>query len=154
VTDHLLVGPFWTRIEAAHRTGIPEEELLSRPDVIHIGGRSLPEAYVAFQFDRSGIRRDLARVVLALRGRYDDIEIANWLVRENPHLLGTTPLAWLNHRHRLDRVLDAAAHCSRGLPVADVPQGDAVTSPSSAHRATPRQRSPAPQPTMRPASSH
>lgn len=104
-----LQGPFLTRGEAAQRSALPPDELSRRPDLLHIGGRMLEEVYFAFQFDSRGIRRDVATVVLALRGKLDDLAIASWLTTPNTMLNGDTPLAWLTRRGGTHRVLAAAA---------------------------------------------
>jgi hypothetical protein len=52
--------------------------------------------------------KDIGRVVLTLRGRWSDIEIADWLVRQNPDLKEITPLAWIQHGLGLHPALRAA----------------------------------------------
>lgn len=109
MTDRLLVGPFLTRSEAAAIAGVPPAQLRHRPDLVKIGGRQLPEVYCRFQFDSGGIRRDIGVVVLAMHGRFDDLTIADWLVRTNPALLGESPLDRLNRTRSPAGVLDALA---------------------------------------------
>jgi hypothetical protein len=62
--------------------------------LLHVGGRYLEEVYFEFQFDKSGIKRDLGTLVQALHGRFADIEIADWLARPNRLLNGYSPLQW------------------------------------------------------------
>ncbi len=109
MTGRVLLGPFLTRADAAERAGLAPAAIRLRPDLIHIGGRLLPEVYCRFQFGSTGIRRDIGTVVLAMRGICDDLTIADWLVRPNPALHGDTPLAQLNRTHTPARVLDALA---------------------------------------------
>lgn len=109
MTDRVLVGPLLTRSEAATMAGVPAEALPYRPDLVKIGGRHLQEAYCRFQFGPAGIRTDVGGVVLAMQGRWDDLTIADWLVRGNPALRGESPLDRLNRTHSLAEVLDALA---------------------------------------------
>ena len=92
MTDHILIGHFLLRSEAAQRAGISNDELARRPDLLHIGGTWLEEVYFEFQFDEFGVRRDLASVVQLLRRSFDDLTIAEWLARPNEELGGATPL--------------------------------------------------------------
>ncbi|MDF1595659.1 MAG: hypothetical protein P1T08_06140 [Acidimicrobiia bacterium] len=108
MTERVLVGPFLTRNEAARRAGLAARELPLRLDLLRIGGRGRHEAYFAFQFDSTGIRRDLGSVVLLLRGSSDDLTIADWLVKKNLALLEASPLTWLNRGGALEPVLMAA----------------------------------------------
>ena len=77
----VLKGPFLDRASDAQRSGIDPQELRLRPDVLRIGGRSLPEVYFAFQFDDGGLRPDLAAIVRRLRAEFSDEEIADYLAR-------------------------------------------------------------------------
>ena len=95
MTDHILIGHFLLRSEAAQRAGISKEELVRRPDLLHIGGTWLEEVYFEFQFDEFGIRRTLGSVVQQLRRNSDDLTIAEWLARPNEELGGATPLRML-----------------------------------------------------------
>jgi hypothetical protein len=74
-----------------------------------VGGTHLEEVYFGFQFDRSGIRRDLGGVVQRLRRRYDDVTIADWLARPNEHLGAVTPLRWIAMGHDTRHLAEAAA---------------------------------------------
>jgi hypothetical protein len=89
----VLLGPFLTRGHAAALAGLAPEEIRLRPDLLRIDG--LNEAYFGFQFDAKGIRRDIGAVVLALRGVAADLEIADWLIRDQIELRGKAPLEWL-----------------------------------------------------------
>jgi hypothetical protein len=109
MTERVLLGPFLTRVEAGRRSGLAEEDVLHRPDLLRVGGRMYKEAYFAFQFGRTGVRRDVGSVVLAMRGRVDDVTIADWLVRSTSSLLGSSPLSWMNRGGNLESVLSAAA---------------------------------------------
>ncbi len=95
MTEHILIGHFLLRREAARRAGISPEEVTQRPDLLRIGGTWLEEVYFAFQFDESGIRSDLGHLVRELRRSFDDMTIADWLARPNEALSGATPLRWL-----------------------------------------------------------
>ncbi|NND03691.1 MAG: hypothetical protein HKN91_12985 [Acidimicrobiia bacterium] len=90
-----LRGPFLTRREAARRAGSAVEQLVRRPDLLRLGGSSLEEVYFAFQFDESGVRPDLGRLVQMLRQDHDDIDIGHWLVEPQSDLGLATPLDWL-----------------------------------------------------------
>lgn len=155
MSEIVLQGPFLTRSQAARRSGAKKAELPDRPDLLHIGGRWTEEVYFAFQFDHHGIRPDIGRVVTALKGRWEDEVIADWLVRPNTKLVGATPLAVFNGPHGLDRVLHAIA--SDVSPVGDVGAGDGLDPtpvaagppeirPGRRGRATPRRRTAFPHP--------
>ncbi len=106
--ERILLGHFLTRHEAAKRSGMSGNEVLHRPDLLHIGGTWLEEAYFGFQFDDLGVRSDLASVVRPLRDRFDDIVIADWLARPNEMLSAYSPLRWLALGGDISRVEDAA----------------------------------------------
>ncbi len=88
--------------------GIPSVEATHRPDLLRIGGTYLEEVYFAFQFDATGIRRDLGRVVQRLHRNHDDITIADWLARPNADLLHMSPLEWARSGRDPSRLLEAA----------------------------------------------
>lgn len=77
----ILKGPFLLRADAARLAGIDPEELRLRPDVLRIGGTHLEEVYFAWQFDEAGVRPRIGQIVRALRDRFDDEEIADYLAR-------------------------------------------------------------------------
>lgn len=52
----VLVGPFWTRLEATDDLGCTDECLLGRDDVLRIGARLTEEVYPAYQFDHHHVR--------------------------------------------------------------------------------------------------
>lgn len=104
----MLVGHFMSREGAARRAGVSCREVQQRPDLLRIGGRWLPEVYFAFQFDDTGIKRDLGSVVLQLRRSYDDVEIADWLARPNRMLDQVSPLRWSASGRRWQKLADAA----------------------------------------------
>ena len=83
-----------SRERAARCAGVSCDEVRQRPDLLRIGGTWLPEVYFAFQFDETGIKRDLGSVVLELSGGYNDVEIADWLARPNRLLDQLSPLRW------------------------------------------------------------
>jgi hypothetical protein len=92
VKEHILVGHFLLRSEAATRAGISKDEVVHRPDLLRVGGIWLEEVYFEFQFDEFGIRGNLGSVVRELRHRFDDLTIAEWLADPNELLAGATPL--------------------------------------------------------------
>ncbi len=103
----VLLGPFYTRHEAARRANLPAPELAVRLGLIRLAGRfSVEEAYLAFQFDADGIRSDIAEAVERLTRRLDPCRTADWLVRPHPDLAGKAPLEWLRSGGRLETVLD------------------------------------------------
>jgi hypothetical protein len=107
MSDHVLLGPFLTRAQAARWAGAVAASLPHRPDLLRIPG-PLGEAYFAFQFDEFGVRPDLSRVVRSLHGHVSDVAVASWLVEPNPALDNSSPLGWLNGGGSGDRVLEAA----------------------------------------------
>ena len=92
MTEHILVGHFLLRSEAAQRAGLSNAELVERPDLLRIGGVWLEEVYFEFQFDKFGIRENLGSVVRELRRSFSDLAIAEWLAIPNEALAGATPL--------------------------------------------------------------
>lgn len=104
----VLLGPFLTRADAAARSGLSPHDIAARPDLLRIGKPPLDEAYFAFQFGPTGIRRELGAVVLALKGRCDDLVIADWLLRPNPRLRNGSPLTWLREGGDYHRAVEAA----------------------------------------------
>ena len=108
MTGRVLQGPFLTRAQAGRLAGVPGWVIVHRPDLLAIRSRWLQEAYFAFQFDDTGVRPDLGRVVQHLKGRVPDIDIADWLVRPNHALHGLTPLRFLAMHPQVERVLAAA----------------------------------------------
>jgi hypothetical protein len=75
---------------------------------LRIGGTFLEEVYFAFQFDGTGIRRDLGRVVQRLHRNHDDVTIADWLARPNPALSHLSPLEWARSGRNPSSLLEAA----------------------------------------------
>ena len=96
MSDVVLVGPFWTRSEAAAYLGITGDELLDRNDVVRLEGRWLEETYPSLQFRNNEIRHEVAEVVVQVGDEVPGAAIADWLSRPNP-LLGTmSPIDWFN----------------------------------------------------------
>lgn len=116
MAERILVGHFITRTQAAQRAGLPSEEILHRPDLLRVGGTWLEEVYFEFQFDRFGIKAELASVIRDLRGHFDDLTIADWMARPNHVLSGATPLRWLGTGGSADHVAKAAANAGPSLP--------------------------------------
>ena len=108
MAESVLLGHFLTRREAASRAGIDAMTLVTRRDVLRIGGRSLEEVYFAFQFGQDGLRPEVGNVVAALASAWDHLTIARWLTRSNRRLEGHAPLVWLNAGRDHRRVVDAA----------------------------------------------
>ena len=121
MTERVLQGPFLTRAAAARRAGVPVGEIVHRPDLLQVGGKTYKEAYFAFQFDRSGIRHDVGRLVLALRGKLDDATIADRLVRANVELNNLSPLSWLNRGGDVAQATDAIREVMSAVPGSSVP---------------------------------
>lgn len=109
MNQHVLQGPFLTRREASRRSHVPARFLAHRPDLLHIGGKSLPEVYLAFQFDEHGVRPDFAHVVEHLKARFGDREICEWLATPQPELGFATPISFLHAGGDPDQVIAAAA---------------------------------------------
>lgn len=97
MSERVLQGPFLTCDEACDRCGLCADELSHRPDLLHIDGPGHEDAYFAFQWDGCRIRQDVGAIVMNLRGRYGDLDIADWLVSPNAQLANETPLLWLRH---------------------------------------------------------
>lgn len=107
MSDLVLVGPFWTRSEAASYLGISSSELLERTDVVRIEGRWLEETYPALQFHDHEVRYEIATIVEAVGDELPGTAIADWLSRANP-LLGTmSPIDWFNAGLSLKAALEA-----------------------------------------------
>ena len=114
----VLLGPFFTRHEAAQRAHLPPTQLLEHDGLIRLAGSfSVEEAYFAFQFDGSGIRSDVATVVETLERRFDACRSADWLARPHSDLNGKAPLEWLRTGGRPDAVLELAGHLDESAPV-------------------------------------
>lgn len=96
MSDLVLVGPFWTRSEAASYLGISAEDLCRRSDVVRIEGRWLEETYPAAQFTDHEVRYEVATIVETVGDDLPGAAIADWLSRPNPLLGGMTPLAWFD----------------------------------------------------------
>lgn len=109
MAESVLLGHFLTRREAAGLAGLDTVKLVTRQDLLRIGGRSLEEVYFGFQFGPDGIRADIASVVSALADQWDHLTIAHWLSRENSKLDGLTPLGWIDGGRNVSHVLKAAA---------------------------------------------
>lgn len=136
MSELVLKGPFLTRAQAAHRSGLPADLLPDRPDLLHIRSSFSQEVYFEFQFDDHGIRPDIAHVVRVMRTHADELTIADWLVRANPELAGVSPLSYLNGHGSIERVLrlDIDSHTEIGdtaplhvAPLMDRPPTDEST---------------------------
>jgi hypothetical protein len=107
----VLQGPFLTRKQAARALGVDRDQIRGRPDLLRVTGL-LEECYFEFQCQSDRLMKDVGRVVLAMRGQLTDIEIADWMVRQNSDLREMTPLAWIQHglgMHTAIRVATASA---------------------------------------------
>ncbi len=105
----VLVGPFWTRLEATEDLGCDDACLLGRADVLRIGARLSEEVYPAFQFEHHHVREEIADIVaLLLRSDVTGAVIADWMVEPNPDLGGKSPLKWLDLNQPEKDVLEAA----------------------------------------------
>ena len=107
MSDVILVGPFWTRSEAAAYLGITGDELLERTDVLRLEGRWLEETYPALQFKDNDVRHEVATVVEAADDDLPGAAIADWLSRNNPMLGAMTPLDWFNAGLSIKTALNA-----------------------------------------------
>ena len=108
MAESVLLGPFLTRRQAAQMAGVDAVSLVTRRDVLRIGGRSLEEVYFAFQFGPSGVRSDVCSIVASLTTDWDHLTIAHWLSRGNNKLDGLSPLVWLDGGRDVSQVLRAA----------------------------------------------
>ena len=126
MSDVVLVGPFWTRSEAASYLGITGDELLERTDVVRLEGRWLEETYPALQFRDNDVRPEVATIVAAVGEELPGAAIADWLSRSNPLLGAMSPIDWFNAGLSIQMALtaihadvdDARARVSASVPVA------------------------------------
>lgn len=122
MSDIVLVGPFWTRAEAAAYLGITPQELRSRNDVLRLEGRWLEETYPALQFCDHEIRFEVSAVVEFVHAYLPGTAIADWLTRPNPALGSLTPMEWFNTGQDLNTALhvaqaDVETEANRSRPV-------------------------------------
>ena len=108
MSDLVLVGPFWTRAEAAEYLGITPNELCARRDVLRLEGQWLEETYPALQFCDHEVRFEVAAVVDFVRSDLRGTAIADWLTRPNPALGSLTPMEWFKTGQDLNTALDVA----------------------------------------------
>ena len=138
MNQHILQGPFLTRAEASRLSHVPDRFLAHRPDLLHIGGRWLPEVYFAFQFDGHGVRPEFARVVEHLKERYGDREICEWLATPQPELGFATPIGFLKAGGDPDLVLAAAVRDGPVAPPVETAERPApIEPPDTPARAMP-----------------
>lgn len=123
MSDVVLVGPFWTRDEAAEYLCMSAAEVRSRDDILRIEGHWLEETYPALQFADHEVRFEVASVVEFLREQLPGQAIADWLTRPNPALGALTPMQWFDSGNDVDTALHAAR--------ADVDAAAARTAPHS-----------------------
>ena len=144
MSDHVLVGPFLTRAQAARRAHLSREDTRHRPDLLRLGGQWLEETYFSFQFDGSGIQPDIAHAVQSLKALAGDEAIADWLVRPNRHLQHSAPLGLLRSGADHGRVVAVAeADFGAGSPPAGPapsPAGDSPGKPEALDDRRPAQR--------------
>lgn len=107
MSDVVLVGPFWTRSEAASYLGISGADLLRRTDVVRLEGRWLEETYPAFQFRDNEVRHEIATIVSAIGNDLPGAALADWLCRANPLLGAMSPIAWFEAGLSLKTALTA-----------------------------------------------
>ena len=107
MSDLVLVGPFWTRSEAASYLGISPDTLRERTDVVRIEGRWLEETYPALQFEDHEVRFEISTIVKAIGMELPGAAIADWLSRSNPLLAAMTPLDWFDAGLSLQTALTA-----------------------------------------------
>lgn len=107
MSDVVLVGPFWTRAEAASYLGITGAELLERTDVVRLEGRWLEETYPALQFRDNDVRHEVATIVATVGDDLPGAAVADWLTRANPLLGAMSPIDWFNAGLSLKMALQA-----------------------------------------------
>jgi len=81
VSDIVLVGPSWTRAEAAKCLGIAPGALRARSDILRLEGRWLEETYPALQFTDHEVRVEVSAVVEFAGSDLPGAAIADWLTR-------------------------------------------------------------------------
>lgn len=108
MSDVVLVGPFWTRSEAAAYLGISAAELRARADILRIEGRWLEETYPALQFSDHEVRFEVAAVVDFVGAELPGAAIADWLTRPNQALGALTPLQWFDSGQDVNTALQVA----------------------------------------------
>jgi hypothetical protein len=107
MSDIVLVGPFWTRSEAASYLGISGGDLRQRTDVLRVGGHWLEETYPAFQFRDGDVRHEVAAILEEAGDELTGAAIADWLSRANPMLGTMSPIAWFDAGLSLKTALTA-----------------------------------------------
>ena len=108
MSDIVLVGPFWTRSEAADYLGITPGQLCARSDVLRIEGHWLEETYPALQFCDHEVRFEVAALVEFVSPDLPGAAIADWLTRPNPALGTLTPMQWFETGQDLNAALNVA----------------------------------------------
>ena len=108
MSDVVLVGPFWTRVETANYLGISAAEVRLRDDILRIEGHWLEETYPALQFAAHEVRFEVASVVEFLREQLPGQAIADWLTRSNVALGALTPMQWFDAGNDLNTALHVA----------------------------------------------
>lgn len=107
MSDIVLVGPFWTRAEAAAYLGVTADELSERNDVLRLEGTWLEETYPALQFHDGSVRHEITAIVAEVAGELPGTVIADWLCRTNQLLGAMSPLDWFNSGLSLKTALAA-----------------------------------------------
>jgi hypothetical protein len=111
------MGHSWTRATVAAHLGISPQAVATHPHLLRIDGPLCYDAaYPALQFDANGVRLDIAVAGMLARRRVPVDEVCDWLVRPNPRLGATSPLAWLDTFGSLQPVLEALPPPSGTLP--------------------------------------
>lgn len=89
-------GHFLTREEAVEVSGIPGPQLVSRDDVLRLGGsHAIEEVYPAFQFETGSPVPAMATVLVALQSKLGSWGSAAWLTTPRNELAGFTPYDWM-----------------------------------------------------------
>jgi hypothetical protein len=137
MSGEILAGPFLTRSEVAERLGVSGLDVAGRHDLLRIGGRFREEVYFEFQLAGNEVRRDVGRIVLAMKGRCTDAQIADWLVRPNNELKGISPLRWLDSMRSEGRLLRLAEQRALAEPATPVATPAAIVRGSRPARRSP-----------------
>lgn len=108
MSDVVLVGPFWTRSQAAEYLGTSAEAIRARADILRIEGRWLEETYPALQFMDHEVRFEIAAIIDLVGSELPGTAIADWLTRPNDALGALTPLQWFDSGHAVNTALQVA----------------------------------------------
>lgn len=112
-----LVGPFWTRRQAAAYLGLIPGDVRDQRNLLRVvGALSREEVYPSLQFAGGAVRREATFLARLLTRRVTDVEACDWLVRPRRSLDNRTPIDWLARDGDVDRIMGCLPAPSRPIP--------------------------------------